>query len=79
MKVIVDVPDKYIDASKALISLMTDDDDDINEVAEDFEKLKGSEVELDLSVMSKEKAKEFSIGLIMILVAQGQVKKKGED
>ena len=79
MRVIVDVPDKYIDASMGLISLMSDDDDDINEVAEDFEKLKGSEVELDLSVMSKEKAKEFSIGLIMILVAQGQVKKKGED
>ena len=79
MKVIVDVPDKYIDASKALISLMSDDDDDIYEVAEDFEKLKCSEVELDLSVMSKEKAKEFSIGLIMILVAQGQLKKKGED
>lgn len=77
MKVMIDVPDRYVDSCKGLVSLMADDDDETKELTESFDSLKGTEVELDLSMMSKEKAKELSIGLLMVIIAQNENKKDG--
>lgn len=79
MKCIIDIPDKYVDMCKGLINVFGDvDEDDVDDIKL-LEDLKGRDVNLDLRAMGSEKAKEFSVAMVMTAWHQEYTKKEGED
>ena len=75
MKVIIDIPEKYLKACDALLSLMGEYDPDDKDEEIIFESMKDETIELDLNGMDSKEARELCIGIAMIAVGQ----KKGED
>lgn len=76
MKVIIDIPDKYLKACDYLLSVMADYETECQEEKTLFESMKDETIELDPNkMMDSAKAKELCIGLAMVAIAQ----KKGEE
>lgn len=79
MKLILEIPDKYLDTCKGLMALIDDDDDkDAEDISRCIDEMKGQDIAFSTNMMSVEKGKQLCVGLLMIAIAD-KLKKEAEE
>ena len=80
MKILIDVPDKYVEGCKSLLTFLCDENDDLDDEVEIYkalDQMKESTVELDMSSLEDGKGKQLGVGLLMIALSQKIRESKG--